>query len=82
MGLEPEVEILGGTDGYTVVEVVGGSASTAAAPHKETASAAVLTKPGKHLKAFMVNSKGKTIDLNSRLASHCTLSGITMLKYD
>jgi hypothetical protein len=58
MGLEPELEILGGTDGYTVIEVVGGSASTAAALHREIASTAVLTKPGKHLQAFMVNSKG------------------------
>lgn len=84
MGLAPDDdEILGGTAGYTVVDVKGGAANTVIATDAATLSAAVLNNSGRYLRVFMVNSKGETKTTNP--CKDCTpqeAEGLTILKYD
>jgi len=61
MGLEPDAEeILGGTAGYTVVDVLGGAANALALHPANTNNAADLNSTEKYLKVFMLNSKVKS----------------------
>ena len=61
--------MLGGTAGYTVVDVKGCAENAVIATDATTTSTAVLNNAGRYLKVLMVNSKGETKTTNPRI--HC-----------
>lgn len=80
MGLEPAAEeMLGGTAGYTVVEVFGGAANAFAVHQANTNAEADLNSKGKYLKVFMLNSKVKSKKAQAPLTAPIGY-GLMMLK--